>query len=156
LNNIVNTKSVSMSVSASAYVSVSASGLVPVSIGLYPTVVRICFASSNLLQRPLVQIWREDGGACFGRLQGLAQRHMDVVARACDARSAVMLRDEPGGSGLAALRSRGLESLDEASGQFLAANTLCVASCFGQGAKSICAGLPNSMLCSGSGGIKAD
>ncbi len=49
-----------------------------------------------------IQIWREDrdGGAIFARLQGLAQRHMDVVARACDARSAVMLRDEPGGQAL--------------------------------------------------------
>ena len=48
---------------------------------------------------------------------------MDVVARACDARSAVMLRDEPGGQGLAELRSRGLGG---AMVQQLAADALYV------------------------------
>ena len=52
---------------------------------------------------------------------------MDVVARACNKRSEIMLSDELGGAGLAALYSRGLVA---ASGQFLAADDSCVDTAF--------------------------
>ena len=53
--------------------------------------------------RPL-QVWRDDGGALFLQLKGIAQGLMDGVARACDERYAVLVA-EPCGRELAAFCS---------------------------------------------------